>query len=116
MIALRQIGIHVGLFVLLLGGCAELPVEEQEEIVFSDSWFACDSRFQCIVVQDSFCNLTAVNRRYTIVYQDWSRQQVNKVGERLPCQRLDPSLPAPAARCSSGRCAYPLGGRTERPE
>ncbi len=104
----------IGLFATLLGGCAETPVADNEEITFSDSWFSCDSRFQCIVVQDSYCNLAAVNRAYTIIYQDWSRQQADQAGVRVPCQRLDPNLPAPVARCSSGRCVYPLGRTSEK--
>ena len=107
---------RTGLLAALLCCCAEMPVEDQEEIVFSDSWFSCSSRFQCIVVQDSFCNLTAVNRNYVIVYQDWSREQVEKVGERVPCQRLDPNFPSPVARCASGRCTYPLGRSPDKPE
>ena len=95
---------------LVLAGCADVPVADEEEIAWSDSWFSCDSRFQCIVVQDGFCNLVAVNRRSAIVYQDWSRQQVVRVGERVPCQRMDPNLPAPVARCASGKCVYPIGG------
>ena len=102
-----------GLCAVMLAGCADVPVAEDEEIVFSDSWFSCDSRFQCIVVQDGFCNLVAVNRRSAIVYQDWSRQQVVRVGERVPCQRMDPNLPAPVARCASGKCVYPIGGRPD---
>ena len=81
-------------------------VESEEEITYSSEWFACKSRFSCVVVQDAFCRLTAVNSRSAIVYQDWSRQEVTRQEERIVCPRPD-ELNA-VAGCVRGRCTYPF--------
>ena len=53
-------------------GCANNTVPE-EPIQWSAQWFQCDSRFECIAVQDAYCKHTAVNANYSLVYQDWAR-------------------------------------------
>ena len=63
------------LAVLFVTGCAQAPAQE-EEITYSSSWFSCKSRFNCVVVYDAFCQLKAVNKRYSLIYQDWSLQEV----------------------------------------
>lgn len=93
------------LMVVVIAGCTQTPVSE-EEIVYSPDWFACDSRFQCVVVQDSTCNSVAVSTRHAIVYQDWSRQQVELAGERVAC--FEPDIQSPIPGCRQGRCVWPL--------
>jgi hypothetical protein len=91
---------------LLTFGCSQPPVHEAE-IEYSDSWFACDSRFQCVTVYDSFCRLIAVNSKYTRVYQDWSRQEVTREGESAVC--FPQGMFVEGAGCRKGRCVYPFG-------
>lgn len=91
---------------LLLSGCAGVEPLEQEEIAYSSAWFACKNRFSCVVVYDAFCKLTAVNTRSSIVYQDWSRQEVIRQGERTVCPR--PERLNEIAGCVRGRCVYPF--------
>lgn len=97
----------------LATGCAG-PGTVAEEIVYSPDWFRCSSRFQCVVVYDAYCNLTAVNRDFAIVYQDWALQEVERAEERLPCPR--PDFASPVAACSAGQCIYPIpiGRRGEK--
>ena len=90
-----------------LAGCGSTPSEEQADIVYSSEWFACSGRFQCVVVQDSYCLQVAVNRRFSIIFQDWSRQQVEREGERIVCPREEAPT-APIAACAQGRCAASL--------
>ena len=97
--------------IVVSGGCAQTTVSD-EAIVYSPDWFACKSRFQCVVVQDSYCNSVAVNTRSAIIYQDWSRQQVELAGERVACMQPDMQSPIPA--CRQGRCVWPLS-ITRRP-
>ena len=97
---------------LMAAGCAGSG-GPAEEIVYSPDWFRCSSRFQCVVVYDAYCNLTAVNRDFAIVYQDWALQEVERAEERLPCPRLDSV--SPVAACRAGQCVYPIpiGSRSE---
>ena len=88
-----------------LGGCAG-QVNDAEPIVYSDEWFRCESRFQCVVVYDAYCRSVAVNRRSAIVYQDWALQQVELAGERRLCPRTDEI--SPIAACLKSRCTYPI--------
>lgn len=89
----------------MVSACASVAGPE-EEITYSDAWFACKSRFSCVVVQDSFCRTTAVNAKFAIVYQDWSRQEVVRQGERSVCPR--PEELNSVAGCVRGRCTYPF--------
>lgn len=98
--------------VLLLAACGSTPPEDQEDIIYSSEWFGCLGRFECVVVQDSYCREVAVNRRYSIIFQDWSRQQVDREGERIVCPR-DEGLAAPIAACTQGRCSSSFS-RTRR--
>lgn len=91
--------------VVMLAACATLT-EPEEEIAYSSEWFACKSRFSCVVVQDAFCSLKAVNSKSAIVYQDWSRQEIIRQEERIVCPRPD-ELNA-VAGCVQGRCVYPF--------
>jgi hypothetical protein len=59
-----------------------------------------------VVVQDSFCKLTAVNASSSIIYQDWSRQEVIRREERIVCPR--PEALNAVAGCVKGRCVYPF--------
>ncbi len=93
------------LAVLFVTGCAQTPAQE-EEIAYSSSWFACKSRFNCVVVYDAFCQLKAVNRRYSLIYQDWSLQEVIRQGERVVCPR--PDRFNEVAGCVRGSCVYPF--------
>ena len=95
----------VGLLLLALGGCATNPAVE-EDIIYSADWFSCKNRFSCVVVYDAFCSLTAVNAKSAIVYQDWSRQEVIRRGERSVCPRPDGLNEV--AGCVQGRCTYPF--------
>lgn len=90
---------------VMASGCASVAGPE-EEITYSDAWFACKSRFSCVVVQDSFCRTKAVNAKFAIVYQDWSRQEVIRQGERNVCPR--PQELNTVAGCVRGRCTYPF--------
>lgn len=100
---------------LLQTGCST-PSGGAEEIVYSPDWFGCSARFQCVVVYDAYCNQTAVNRRFAILYQDWALQEVERAEERLPCPR--PDFLNPVAACIAGRCTYPIpiGSRKDEPE
>lgn len=89
----------------LLAGCAAQDAPE-EPINWSAEWFQCESRFDCIAVFDDYCKYSAVNVRYSLVYQDWVRQQVDKSGERRPCLR-DRDADALTAYCRNQRCEYP---------
>lgn len=93
------------LVMLFTSACASFA-EPEEEISYAPEWFACKSRFSCVVVQDSFCKLTAVNAKSAIVYQDWSRQEVIRQEERIVCPR--PEELNAVAGCVSGRCVYPF--------
>lgn len=93
------------LTIVLATGCVTTSGPE-EEITYSDAWFACQSRFSCVVVQDAFCRSTAVNAKSAIVYQDWSRQEAIRQGERGVCPR--PEELNSVAGCVRGRCAYPF--------
>lgn len=101
------------LAISMLPACGSFS-EEQEEIIYSSEWFACSGRFQCVVVQDSYCREVAVNRRYSIILQDWSRQQVELEGERVVCPR-DEGFAAPIAVCSQGRCTSSVSRRPPEP-
>jgi hypothetical protein len=94
------------LWVFLAVGCAQSPTYETD-IEYSKSWFTCESRFECVVVIDSFCNNVAVNSKYTLIYQDWTRQEVTREGERAVCP--DPRIMAGGAGCRKGHCVYPFG-------
>lgn len=87
-------------------GCAATTVNDDEEIAYSPSWFSCKSRFNCVVVYDAFCQLKAVNRRYSLVYQDWSLQEVIRQEERIVCPR--PDRLNEVAGCVKGHCVYPF--------
>ncbi len=91
--------------VAALSGCASQG-NDAEPIVYTDEWFRCQSRFQCIVVDDAYCRSVAVNRRSAIVYQDWALQQVELAGERRLCPRTDEI--SPIAACLNSRCTYPI--------
>ena len=94
------------LCVFLAVGCSQPPPYETD-IEFSESWFTCEARFECVVVYDAFCKTVAVNSKHTLVYQDWSRQEVTREGERAVCSA--PNLFAGGAGCRKGRCVYPFG-------
>lgn len=95
----------------VLVACTGAPLTDEERL-YSSQWFACDARFQCVVVYDAFCNSTAVNRRFALVYQDWAQQEVARTGERIVCP---PPLDAnPLAGCVRGRCQYPFNMGRER--
>ena len=94
------------LCIFLTFGCSGPPAYETD-IEYSETWFACKARFECVVVYDSFCKSVAVNSKYTLVYQDWSRQEVTREGERAVCSV--PDLFAGGAGCRKGRCVYPFG-------
>ena len=96
----------VTLWVFLAVGCSQSPLYETD-IEYSQSWFDCETRFECVVVYDAFCKIVAVNSKYSLVYQDWSRQEVTRVGERVVC--LDPELFSGGAGCRKSRCVYPFG-------
>lgn len=99
------------LLMCAITACATEPVIE-EDIVYSSEWFSCKNRFSCVVVYDAFCSLTAVNARSAIAYQDWSRQEVIRRGERAVCPR--PDRLNEVAGCVQGRCTYPFRfGRSE---
>ena len=91
--------------VVVVAACTTMT-EPEEEIVYSSAWFACKSRFSCVVVQDAFCSLKAVNSRSAIVYQDWSRQEVIRQEERIVCPR--PEELNAVAGCVQGQCVYPF--------
>ena len=97
--------VGVALLLAALTACATAPTVE-EEIAYSPDWFSCNNRFSCVVVYDAFCTLTAVNARSAIVYQDWSRQDVIRRGERSVCP--PPDRYNEVAGCVQGRCTYPL--------
>ncbi len=88
---------------LLLAGCA---AGGGEPIEYSDDWFRCDSRLDCIAVYDAYCKYTAVNADYSLVYQDWARQRLEALGELLPCEPVAEDRPL-AAYCRRSRCEYP---------
>lgn len=90
---------------MAVAGCSTQPVPD-EPITFSQEWFQCDSRFDCVAVFDDYCKYTGVNARYSLVYQDWVRQQVTKSGELRPCQR-DRDENVLTAYCRNQRCEYP---------
>ena len=94
------------LFLFLAFACSQPPADETD-ISYSEIWFACETRFECVVVYDSFCNSVAVNSKYTLIYQDWSRQEVTREGERMVCSA--PGVFAGGAGCRNGRCVYPFG-------
>lgn len=87
-------------------GCTQ-PEIDDAGIEYSESWFACAARFDCVVVFDAFCKHVAVNSKYTLIYQDWTRQQVRREGMRVVCS--DPVTFAGGAGCRKGRCVYPFG-------
>lgn len=86
--------------------CSQPPAYDTD-IQYSESWFACEARFECVTVYDSFCNIVAVNSKHTLVYQDWARQEVMREGDRVVCSR--PGLFVQGAGCRKGRCVYPFG-------
>lgn len=106
--ARRRMTLISAMAAVVLAACAQAPVND-EDILYSSGWFACKSRFNCVVVYDSFCNLTAVNSRYSIVYQDWSRQEVIRLEERTVCPR--PDRLNEVGGCVQGRCVYPFNLR-----
>lgn len=93
------------LCVLLLAGCATAPPEDAEPIEYSADWFRCDNSFQCVAVYDAFCRFTAVNSRYTLVYQDWAREQVAALEETVPCEPVN-DLATRGALCRQNRCVH----------
>jgi hypothetical protein len=102
----RLPGILLCLAAIVASGCATNDVPE-EPIEWSADWFRCDSRFECIAVLDAYCKYTAVNSGYSLVYQDWARQQVERVGERIPCEASGSDEKHLAAVCRSNRCEHP---------
>ncbi len=94
------------LCVLLAVGCSQPPAYGTD-IEYSETWFACEARFECVVVYDSFCRSVAVNSKYTLIYQDWSRQEITREGDRVVC--AGPYLLSGGAGCRKGRCTYPFG-------
>ena len=96
----------ITLSAVLAVGCSQPPLYEPE-IRYSESWFACEARFECVTVYDSFCQVVAVNSKHTLVYQDWSRQEVIREGARAVCSH--PGFLAGGAGCRKGRCVYPYG-------
>ena len=96
----------VKLFVFLAVGCSQ-PSSYETDIEYSETWFACEARFECVVVYDSFCKSVAVNSKYTLIYQDWARQEVTREGERAVCSGAN--VFAGGAGCRKGRCVYPFG-------
>ncbi len=90
---------------LIASGCAITP-DSNEPIAWSADWFRCDSRFECIAVLDSYCKYTAVNASYSLVYQDWARQQVERVGELLPCEESGVDEKHLAAVCRNRTCEH----------
>lgn len=92
---------------LLMAGCATNDVAD-EPITWAAEWFQCKSSFECIAVLDAYCKYTAVNSRYSLVYQDWARQQVASVDEIMPCARgADDDVLPQAAICRNGTCVQP---------
>ncbi|MCB1845515.1 MAG: hypothetical protein KDI09_21275 [Halioglobus sp.] len=92
---------------LAAAGCAGNDTAEGP-IEWSAQWFQCESSYECIAVLDAYCKYTAVNSGYSLVYQDWARQQVQSVGEMTPCMRDTSDVDMPqAAVCRSGTCEQP---------
>lgn len=111
----RRLARRLAVIVAAIGCSSSCAVqdEQQEEIAYSSAWFACKNRFSCVVVYDAFCKLTAVNARSSIAYQDWSRQEAIRQGERTVCPQ--PDRLNEIAGCVRGRCVYPFsfGGREQ---
>lgn len=83
------------------------PTAYETDIAYSDSWFACEARFECVAVYDAFCKFVGVNKKYTLIYQDWSYQEVRSEGESAVCP--SPMMHTEGAGCRKGRCVYPFG-------
>lgn len=101
----RLIG-FIALCAFFAVACSQPPAYDTD-IRYSETWFACEARFECVTVYDSFCNIVAVNSKHTLVYQDWARQEVMRAGDRVVCSR--PGLFVLSAGCRKGRCVYPFG-------
>ncbi|HZW59259.1 MAG TPA: hypothetical protein VFE85_03100 [Woeseiaceae bacterium] len=87
---------------LLLGGCA-VPPPPAEPIAWSPEWFACEGRFQCIVVYDAFCDFTPVNASHARSYELWANQEVRRLDEKVPCPPAA-GQPVPVPVCRKGQC------------
>jgi len=91
---------------LLMHGCTQ-PEPAISPTHASEEWFSCTGRFDCVVVYDAFCRKAAVNSDYVLVYQDWTRREVLRVGEATVCPNPEPINEA--AGCRANRCVYPFG-------
>lgn len=87
---------------LSLASCAA-PPEPEEPIVWTDEWFECEGRFQCIIVYDAWCNFTAVNAEHARTYEFWATQEARRHDEKIPCPPAG-SQPAPLPVCREGKC------------
>lgn len=87
---------------MMLAACAGQQTAE-EPITWSAEWFQCDGRFQCLSVYDAYCQYTAVNSNFVLIYQDWARQQVQGLDELKSCPPVESDKPG-AAYCRQNRC------------
>ena len=93
------------LFLLTFGCSQTIPIEGPKQ--FSESWFRCEGRFECVVVYDAFCKKKAINSAYALAYQDWAYREVHRLGEGKVCP--DPDLLNDAAGCRANQCVFPFG-------
>ncbi|MEX0707771.1 MAG: hypothetical protein WD078_07365 [Woeseia sp.] len=100
--AIRPFTPCIAFLAAALTACA-VPPEPAEPITWSPEWFECDGRFECIIVYDAWCTFTSVNAGHSRTYEDWSRQEVRRLDEQMPCPPAG-DMPAPVPVCRAKKC------------
>jgi len=86
---------------LLLVGCRS----QIAALDIADSWFECDRRRDCTILEDPRCTLIPINRRYADSFSAWVRRNRPGAVKNEPCVWNDTRY---APTCDLGRCSSNL--------
>ena len=88
-------------------GDSDLAAKSPEDR--NPAWFECEKKFECVAVVDSYCKEVAVNRKYALVYQDWTHERLQHAGALQFCELSGRRVGS--AICRNGVCG--LGPTTK---
>ena len=75
--------------------------KETLKLTRNPNWFACDKKFECMIVVDDSCRVIAVNRKSATSYLEWSRSLAG-TSDIIPCRET--GFKQRTASCSKGKC------------
>jgi hypothetical protein len=93
-----MLAIGIGAFLV---GCRS----QIASLEIADSWFECNRRRDCTILEDPRCTLMPINRRYTDSFSAWVRRNRPEAVRDVPCVWNDVRY---APTCDSGRCSSNL--------